>query len=100
MGVEFIAYLMQQTRVIRGSTFVLKTVSQNSYLAPGKAELSVGIMSVVTDMGRNVEDEREPAWDERLLRWRLPPCGGRAVATEVTVVYRYADVSSRQHPQM
>src|SRR5260370_15107071 len=49
-------------------------------------------MSVVTDMGRNVEDEREPTWDEAVAALEAatpvqvvrPPRG-------VTVVYRYAD---------
>ena len=61
-------------------------------LAPGRAELSVGIMGVVTEMGRNVEDEREPTWDEALaaLEAATPVQVVRA-PRKVTVVYRYAD---------
>jgi predicted RNase H-like HicB family nuclease len=52
----------------------------------------VGIMSVVTDMGRNVEDEREPTWDEAVATLEVAtPVEVVRSPREVTVVYRYAD---------
>jgi len=52
----------------------------------------VGIMSVVTDMGRNVEDEPEPTWDEAVAALKAAtPVEVVRSPREVTVVYRYTD---------
>jgi hypothetical protein len=52
----------------------------------------VGIMGVVTEMGRNVEDEREPTWDEALAALEAAtPVQVVRSPREVIVVYRYAD---------
>lgn len=60
--------------------------------SPGRAELTVGIMSVVTEMGRNVEDEREPTWDEAIAALETAtPVEVVRPPREVQVIYRYAD---------
>jgi hypothetical protein len=60
--------------------------------SPGWAELTVGIMSVVTEMGRNVDDEREPTWDEAIASLETAtPVEVVRPQREVKVIYRYAD---------
>ena len=52
----------------------------------------MGIMRVVTDMGTDMEDEREPTWDEAVAEFdaAVPVESTRSPRT-ITVVYRYAD---------
>jgi predicted RNase H-like HicB family nuclease len=52
----------------------------------------MGIMGVVTDVGSNVEDEREPTWEDAVKA----RAGGTPVEVvrprrRITVVYRYRD---------
>ena len=52
----------------------------------------MGIMSVVTDMGRNMEDKREPTWDEAVAALEAAnPVEVVRSSREVNVVYRYVD---------
>lgn len=52
----------------------------------------MGIISVVTDMGRNMEDEREPTWDEAVAALEAAtPVEVVRSPREVNVIYRYAD---------
>ena len=52
----------------------------------------MGIMSVVTDMDNNVEDEGEPTWDEAVATLEAAtPVQVERPLREVRVVYRYAD---------
>jgi hypothetical protein len=51
----------------------------------------VGIMSVVTDMGGNM-DEREPTWDEAVAAFEAAvPVELVRPPREITVIYRYVD---------
>ncbi len=51
----------------------------------------MGIMSVVTDMGADTEDEREPTWDEAMAALdAAAPLQVVRSPRQVTVVYRYA----------
>jgi hypothetical protein len=52
----------------------------------------VGIMGVVTEMGRNLEDDREPTWDEAVAMLEAAtPVEVVRPSREVRVVYRYTD---------
>lgn len=52
----------------------------------------MGIMNVVTDVDSNVDDEREPTWDEALAAFKAAsPVELVRPPRQVTVIYRYAD---------
>lgn len=55
-------------------------------------ELSVGIMSVVEDVGRHIDDEPDPTWEEAIAAFRAAtPARVVRPPRQLTVVYRYAD---------
>jgi hypothetical protein len=52
----------------------------------------VGIMNVVTDVGANMDDEREPTWDEAVAALEAAvPVEVMRQRRQITVVYRYVD---------
>lgn len=52
----------------------------------------MGIMNVVTDVDSNMDDEREPTWDEALAAFEAAsPVELVRPPRQVTVIYRYAD---------
>jgi hypothetical protein len=52
----------------------------------------VGIMSVVNGMGTDMDDEREPTWEEAVAAFnRAAPVELVRSPRKITVVYRYAD---------
>ena len=71
--------------------------SENRYpetadLAPGKSELSGGIISVVKDVGRDMDDNYEPTWDEAVAALAsAEPVEVVRSPRRIIVVYRYAD---------
>jgi predicted RNase H-like HicB family nuclease len=49
-------------------------------------------MSVVTEVGRNADDEREPTWEEAVAALEAAsPVEVVRPLREITVIYRYAD---------
>lgn len=52
----------------------------------------MGIMSVVSDMGTDMDDEREPTWEEAVATFnKAAPVELVRSPRKITVVYRYAD---------
>jgi hypothetical protein len=52
----------------------------------------MGIMSVVSDVSTEIDDEREPTWDEAMAALdAAAPVEVVRSARSVTVIYRYAD---------
>lgn len=52
----------------------------------------MGIMNVVTDVGANMDDEREPTWDEAVAALEAAvPVEVMRQRRQITVVYRYVD---------
>jgi len=61
-------------------------------MTPSNEELSVGIMNVVTEVGANMDDEREPTWDEAMTALdAATPVEVVRSPRRITVVYRYSD---------